>query len=345
MLKIANLFLTRRCNLTCPYCKLAGGNFALYRYPVDEYKHKSYYLENEITAADWIRYIDLLYKHNPDIFFILYGGEPFMYKGVELILLHLNSKKMNYTIISNSTMSKTIMKIANKINGFSGFTISFDPRSMHSMNTTDDKNRYYKGLVGLKLLEELMSDNLVKDPAAELTIDSENIRFLYDSVKYLSDRNITSVLSPIDFANNRYYDFSNIEPTRLNTFLIPERKIFELEKKKLIADDSLKIHMKDKILDVIEESLDKNYQCRIHKDPNNITIESDGYLRLCARIKGDLVTKLNLDHLTDHNGNINLNSAIYRLAMTKDKAEMCEGCKWTCVMMSENGSSRDIIDH
>jgi hypothetical protein len=76
----------------------------------------------------------------------------------------------------------------------------------------------------------------------------------------------------------------------------------------------------------------------LDKNIHNITIDADGSMRLCLRIKGMATPKLKANKIIQ-NGII---SPILEEFIALDLHRRCEGCNWTCVLMSqmlEEGSS------
>jgi hypothetical protein len=72
--------------------------------------------------------------------------------------------------------------------------------------------------------------------------------------------------------------------------------------------------------------------CKIDQNLHNITIDADGSIRLCLRIRGTSVPKLiNINNLLLPGGTI---SPIAYSAIRTDKKELCQLCNHTCHLMS-----------
>ena len=124
---------------------------------------------------------------------------------------------------------------------------------------------------------------MVTDPVAEITISKNNINDVYTTVEKLSDVGITSDITVLDIAKNKYYDFSNV--TDKNSLVPKNDEVKKLFKK--LKDSNLKIHMKDTLLDEIYKILPANLKCSMGlKNLTSVTVDSDGSLRLCLRIRG-----------------------------------------------------------
>ena len=81
--------------------------------------------------------------------------------------------------------------------------------------------------------------------------------------------------------------------------------------------------------------------CNISDNIHNITIDSDGCLRLCLRIRGINCPDLNIDDLISSYGQIH---DIAKETFKSDHTTLCFGCNWTCMLMSEFYSNH-IINH
>lgn len=336
MINIANLLLTRRCNLNCDYCRFSGE--VDYITKPRDYSTSQYYFDNEKSSEFWIDVIDRLGKSNPNIFFILYGGEPFFYNGLIDVVKYLNNSEFFYTIISNCTLTEKMKIFFNEVKYVKGFTASVDP-GFWKENTMND-HELLKSKKGFEFLQYVIKENLTDDPVAEVTSDSLTICDLEETVKRLSDVGITSCINFVDIAKNNYYDFSSITNP---VCLVDKDKETEDIINRLISSN-YKIHMKDTLLQKIYDILPSNMDCNLDKNLHNITIDSDGTLRLCLRIKGIEVPKLSIKELIDKNGSCTKNYNIVKLTYKQDKLSLCKGCSWTCPIMSQLDQN-DVIEH
>lgn len=334
MINIANLLLTRKCNLNCDYCRLSGETDYITK-PRD-YPGSKYYFNNEKPPEFWIDVIDRLYNHNKDVFIILYGGEPFMYKGLYEIVKYLNSTEIFYTIISNCTLTEEMRKFFKKIEYVKGFTASVDPGFWRDKI---DHERL-KSAAGFEYLKHVIKNELAWDPVAEITADDKTIDDLEETLKRLSDENITSCVNFVDIAKNNYYDFSTItNPVCLVQKDDKTRRIIDN-----LINSNYKIHMKDTILNKIYDILPSNLNCKIDEHLHNITIDSDGQMRLCLRIRGMEVPTLRLDDIIKYDGTYTYKLDEFKLSYKQDKLSLCNGCNWTCPIMSQL-SQNDVINH
>ena len=346
MINIVNCLLTRRCNLQCSYCQISG-NINTPLKPT-EYSPAKYYYENEKNVDWWIDNLTKIWRHNNDVFFILYGGEPFLrYQMLAELVIHLNNLGAHYTIISscNEGIKRNIFSFFDIVSRVDGFTASIDPGFFLKKGETRKdfvEDEDYKSCTGYTTLKDLMRQGLVRDPVAEITCDKDTIHQLYDTIVRLTADGITSDITMIDVAKNNYYDFSNITNSENLVHQSPEvLAVFD----KIMKDSTLKVHMKDYLLPRIYKALPSNMDCEIEKDIHNLSIDSDGAIRLCLRIRGRHCVKYQVGDLLDFSGDPSELYQTIHEAMGADKDSLCKDCMWSCMMMSKSGDCNGVINH
>jgi hypothetical protein len=145
----------------------------------------------------------------------------------------------------------------------------------------------------------------------------------------LSNNGINSDITFIDIAKSPYYDFSNITDENL---LVGQSDELQNQMLRLIESD-LDIHMKETLLPEIWSILPSNMDCHIDRSLHNVSVDADGSIRLCLRIRGIFAPKIvNLQNLLMPNGEIN---PIAHGAIKRDKIELCKRCNHTCQLMSQ----------
>lgn len=331
-IQIVNVLLTRRCNLKCEYCSIVRN----YIDKPKEYPDISYYHKNEISFDKWIEIISRIRVNNKDAFFIFYGGEPFLYRGLENILRHCNNQNINYTVITNNTdhVQDEIFRIYKSLGPYSGFTSSVDPIILKN----DNKSHIWKkSFLGFKRLSKILKDGISKDVVAEITITKDTIKDTYNLVKRLSENGIYSSITCIDDKKTCFYDFSTIKDQ--NCLVQKNQEIYN-EFQKIIFDKSLLVHIPE-LLMKLYENLPSNMKCDIYKDVHNLCIDSDGSFRLCLRVRGISSPKLNIDEIIDKQGQIQKK---FKNSLKHDYNKYCKGCNHTCLLMSEMFSTK-IINH
>jgi len=339
-IQIANILLTRRCNLRCDYCAIVRD----YEDIPDIYPKMDHYKTSELEPQEWITILKRLKKNNPDVFIIFYGGEPFLYNGLNQIISYCHSESINYTIISNNTepMHQKIINLYDNVGQIQGFTASIDPILSQYKDYIDDHTRtlehsILKTVMGYNNLKRLKDIGVAKDVVAEITVMPENAKWLYDTVKLLSDEGIYSSITTIDLKKSPFYDFSTVDDPSIQ---ISKNDEIAAQFFKILADKSLKVHIPELLLDLYN-ILPWDMMCNIGDDVHNITIDADGVARLCLRIRGEYTPGIKTENIFDEDGTIN---AFFKKSMKHDYEKYCKGCNWTCMAMSAHFADK-IKEH
>jgi MoaA/NifB/PqqE/SkfB family radical SAM enzyme len=339
-IRIVNWLLTRKCNLKCDYCAIVKD----YKGMPPEYPKMVHYYHDQMTSLHVIEILNTIKRNNPEAFHIFYGGEPMLFNGLSHIINHCNDNNIYYTIISNNTpaVQPLIKKLFDETEYVQGFTSSVDPIFCEDGSYLEHTklDRVLKSIEGFRRLKEIQKQGKVKDVVAEITVMKNNIMHLYDLVKILTDEGISSDITFIDIAKNDYYDFSNIKDPNL---LVTKDEAAGVMEKLLKSD--LNIHMKETLLPAIFNILPSEMDCELEKGVHNISIDSDGTLRLCLRIKGVITPTIRADDFIDDRGNV---TEYTRVAISEDKKRYCKLCNHTCLLMSKiidnsESSSADLV--
>lgn len=340
-IRIVNWLLTRKCNLKCDYCAIVRN----YKNKPEQYPDISHYAYNQMDNQYVIKVLSIFKIHNPDMFHIFYGGEPILSFGLSNIINYCNKENIQYTIISNNTpeIQHLITDLFNKTDYIQGFTSSVDPvLDSHEFDSLK-LDRVTKSIEGLRRLKEIQIQGKVKDVVAEITVMKHNIKYLYNLVKTLSDSDINSDVTFIDIAKSPYYDFANISDEKL---LVTAEEA--QEQMNLLLNSNLNLHMKEVLIPGILKILPSNMDCEIDKNLHNITIDADGTLRLCLRIRGINTPKLYAHEVLTPGNPQAISPSAHELIKT-DKKEYCKLCNHTCHLMSkyidENDTGVDDLVH
>jgi len=319
MIKAISWLLTRKCNLKCNYCGITRNN------KNSPYPSLNYFLKNEMTTDFILKGLKYFKKHNKDIFHIFLGGEPILRSDLPTIINFCNNNNIHYTIISNNTdqIQDKVKKLFSSVEYIEGFSVSVDPIIYEKNNSSD---RFLKSQQGLNNL--MKYKNGIYDPVAEITVDSENLKYLMELSEDLTSKGICSDITFIDIVKNKYYDFSNItDPSILVQKSDKLLEIFDY-----IIKNNLNVHMPE-ILPKIFNILPANMDCKIQNNIHNLTIDSDGSVRLCLRIRGTETPKNNLFSYLNSDGELN-KMLIENIKI--DKSNYCQKCNWTCPLMSNS---------
>ena len=323
IVQIVSWLLTRRCNLKCSYCRISRN----YKKAPMAYPHMKYYEEKEMSTDIVIEGLKKLKLHNKDAFHIFYGGEPLLRSDLSDIINYCNKEKINYTIISNNSdeVQSAIDDLLLKTEYVVGFTSSVDPIVVAGQETNTDQ--FKKSIKALEKFTKLR--DVIKDLVAEITVTNESLPFLYDLVKMLTDMEVNSDITVVDIAKSDFYDFSNVTDRKV---LVPKsNEVKDIFQK--IIDDKLNVHMSDPLLHDIYNILPSDLDCKIEDNVHNLTIDADGSIRLCLRIRG-MSTPFSffIGNFIDSDGKLHPG---LKHSLAKDKRSICRSCNWTCMLMSE----------
>jgi len=323
-IQIVNWICTRKCNLRCEYCRIVKN----YKGIPEEYPDMKYYANNEMSTDYIIESLKKLKLHNPNMFHIWYGGEPTLRSDLKDIINYCNSENIHYTIITNNSehIQPDIEFLLLNTDYITGLTSSVDPIIFSKEERGDIIKKSTEGLKKLVYYKDI-----IKDLVAEITVDSNTLKYLYPLVEELSSHNISSSITFIDPAKSPYYDFSDVTD---NSLLVNRTKELEDVFEKLM-NSNFDIHMKNTLLPRLLEIAPSNLDCELEKDLNNLTVDADGSVRLCLRVKGVETPKLFIKDCILEDGSLNPN--LHR-SMIRDKKNYCRLCNWTCMEFSKQTS-------
>ena len=324
--RIVNWLLTRKCNLKCDYCAIVRD----YKGKPYSYPDMSHYIKNEMSTEVVLKTLKAFKIHNPNIFHLFYGGEPLLRPDLPEIINYCNDNEIYYTIISNNTpeIQPLIKKLFDKVDHIEGFTSSVDP-IFNEIGVNEDSIK--KSIEGLTRLKEIQTAGLVKDVVAEITVMNYNQHYLYNLIKELSKEEIYSDITFVDIAKNPYYDFSNVKDK--SALVYPSFDLAVIFKE-FLSNDKLLIHMKDLLLPQMFDTLPSNFDCELEKGIHNLTIDADGSIRLCLRVRGISTPTYNVSELFDETYPELISDKLFS-ALKNDKKHYCKLCNHSCLMMSK----------
>jgi len=333
-IRIVNWLLTRKCNLTCEYC-------AIVRDYVNKpwlYPDMKHYIKNEMPTDVVINTLAAFKVHNPDIFHILYGGEPLLRPDLPEIINYCNDNEIYYTIISNNTpeIQPLIKRLFDKVGYVEGFTSSVDP-IFNEIGSSKKEDRVRKSIEGLRRLKEIQGAGKVKDVVAEITVMKHNQNLLHELITELSADEIYSDITFVDIAKSAYYDFSNVWS---KAELVQPTYELAGELMDIMSNVHLLVHMKDILIPKMFDTLPSKFDCELEHGLHNISIDADGSIRLCLRIKGVSTPNFNVQQLFDESYPELISKFVYN-AIVSDKHEFCKLCNHSCLMMSQHFDSTE----
>lgn len=331
---IVSWILTRKCNLKCSYCAIVKN----YEGKPPEYPDMKHYYQKEMSTKYVIETLKKIKLHNPDAFMLFYGGEPILRHDLADIINFCNDEDIHYTIITNNSdeIQDSITNLLVECETIQGLTSSVDPM-IFDKNSDKTGDRYKKCIAGLERLKKYKG--IINDIVAEITVDNQSINYLYDLVKMLTDMGISSDITTVDIKKNKFYDFSNVTDEKV---LVP-KSVEVMAIFQRIIDEKLDAHMADTLLPKIWDILPAELDCGLEKNVHNMTIDADGSARLCLRIRGIQTPNMKAYDCFLDNGELHPH---YKRSISDDKHHLCQGCNWTCQIMSQMLSKgEDEVDN
>jgi MoaA/NifB/PqqE/SkfB family radical SAM enzyme len=329
MIRIVNWLLTRRCNLKCDYCAIVKN----YDGKPQSYPDMRHYKVFEMPTEMVLNALQNFHIHNPNAFHILYGGEPMLRADISEIVNFCNENEIFYTIISNNTpeIQPLIKDLFEKVDYVEGFTSSVDP-IFNEIGVSED--RVKKSIEGLQRLKEIQAKGKVKDVVAEITVMNHNVHLLPKLVEELSSHEIYSDITFVDIAKSRSYDFSNVYDKEA---LVKPTFSLACMFKEFLENDKLLIHMKDVLLPQMFDTLPSDMDCEIDKNLHNLTVDADGTIRLCLRVRGAVTPVIwNVENMFDLASPSNIKMKHLHNAIKTDKKRRCLLCNHSCLLMSKH---------
>jgi len=321
-------YLTRKCNLRCSYCNIVK-NSECYDNSV---------LNKEMPIDLAIESLKRFKKHNPHMFHIFMGGEPTLYTHLEELINFCNKEEILYAIVSNMTdvAYMKLLLLVNKGIQINSITGTVDV-CLFDENADKKDDKYKKSQLALERLHALSQMPNVKEVVAEVCVTRNDYHLLETLLEELTKRKIHADVFPVETRYNKYYDFT--APVD-HDLLLPFNKdvIKTLEKIYKRSKKGELLIIGDEVIKYMMNFLPQNYMCKIPESFSTMTIDSNGKVRLCMRIKGTECENLGLtvpDILSKNGSYKKKISDKLSKAMMLDMQNYCRGCMWTCAMFSD----------
>jgi len=328
---IVNWLLTRKCNLKCSYCGIVRNSETNIYPSIKEINEKEISSEYVIST---IKYMNNLYGKN-NLFHIFYGGEPFIvFDKLVPIIRYCNDNNIFYTIITNGHFYHKVLELYNLTGKIKGLSVSLDP--IIFSKDDDDFDRVSKSNKAMELIEKNHQFKIIDDLVIETTIDAKNYIYLPKMVEYFKTKypEVKISITAYDAPKSIFYDFSWYEGCSkfVNEYrLSKNNEDLEHVLMSIYKYNKDNIHCPETIPLLLENISSTYVDCGLYK--NTITIDSDGQLRLCLRIRG----QINIDALDLFSRHYSLYSLEKELELPfkNNYDKYCSGCNWTCPMMNQ----------
>ena len=307
----SSVYLTRKCNLACQYCKIIKT-----------------VLPEELTTAQWIEAFDIL--DSLGIRFVnIAGGEPTILKGLGEMIRHLNDNTgMRYSLVSNSVFNRR--KLDELVDaGLKTFVASIDVLEHDGR----DLGNLRKSSAGLKMLEALQQRG-VPELCGNIVINGRNIGNIMSVVRYLNDHGFWTSICPIVWGKGDQWD--EVEKAD-ESYRLTESHRDMLEE---IADELLEMKQQGARILATEGYIRNMTTWGIHCDwkcyrerkspyPPRLFIDADGSIMRCINFRGRTVAKYSIFDFRD--------PAVYDRYISEwwDDVSGCEGCYWSTMYMAK----------
>lgn len=185
-LRGVGLNLTRRCNLTCRYCRIVDNS--------PERRRK------ELTPEQWLQIIDRLVSHRR-AHFIFTGGEPLLYDGVFRLVDHASGRALT-SMITNATLLD--QACFDRLDNLDFLTFSFDTLDAGRSSLPKDPSARL-GLIAEQCRRQRIT------PSAIVVVSAKNYTEVEDIVRLLDAHGISALLSMIHSGGGEW-DFRHHAP-------------------------------------------------------------------------------------------------------------------------------------
>lgn len=324
-LEYANLYLTRKCEGSSEIFRVFGGVNYLF-------KPNSYPTTNDFekTTKDynyWIKVIDSLCHNNKDIVINFLGGDSFLFPQFEEIVKYINEKNVNYNITLPFPLylesERRIRDIAYTNNPYTSIGCYIIPGFDKVQEIDDDIKRSQIGFEGLKLLKEL---GLSKRIFGKVVCTKTNLKHLNDCCSLLSSNGFDIELLLMDNVGGNFYDF------------FEKNGKLALDSSSFINNTLIKINNRyniytDNEFDNVINNIG-TFKCNLSgKNFRGISVDVDGKMRLCDRIRGEYSSEFEIIDIINTNGDLSGDFISFSDARVGDFDSVCRGCSNCDVMV------------
>ncbi|HZX36690.1 MAG TPA: radical SAM protein [Thermodesulfobacteriota bacterium] len=312
-----SVYLTRKCNLKCQYCRIVETT-----------------LPEELSMEQWIEAMDII--EGLGVKFVnIAGGEPTVLKGLGRLISHLNKTFMSYSIVSNSMFNDD--KLDEMVDaGLKAYVASIDVLDSRDLSPHDLR----KSNAGMRMLEKLRLRN-VPNLCANIVISAKNLNSVVVAAKYLSDSGFLVNLCPVIWGRGDKWDDAKEAD--------PSYRLTEEHKEKLSAMAIELIEMKRagalivpteaylRGLPVHAIGLDwKCFDGNRATDPPRLIVDADGSLMTCINTRGEVSKKYTIFDLRDDVAYERFSPDWWM------DAKKCKGCYWSTMVMAKE--RLDMLD-
>jgi MoaA/NifB/PqqE/SkfB family radical SAM enzyme len=248
--------LTRRCNLSCSYCKI--------------YDNSRERMERELTVAQWKEILDKFMAHGHQ-HFVFTGGEPFLYQGLPELIAYASERAMT-SLITNTTYldARRFASVA----PLDFITFSFDTMRPDGMLEKHSAPRL------ALIARECRRYDIV--PSAIVTVTSQNVGEVEAMVRALDDHGISAMLSLIHSSDDPHFDFRAHTPELEFRTDAQKAALRELQERlKALKREGVRLTESNRFIDGMIDYAEGRFQIDCPAAEQFFTIDYDGYIKAC----------------------------------------------------------------
>jgi MoaA/NifB/PqqE/SkfB family radical SAM enzyme len=298
----AQIFLTRKCNLRCGYCKL-----------VKEM--------DELGLEDWKKAYDNM--ENIGIRTVkLLGGEPTVKDWLPDLIEYSSDSRIKTALLSNSFFSEDMME---KLVGADlwGYFASVDSLGGAMPDDDEKSGRGYAMLRKLKGRIPLLAANLV--------ISRKNFREIPETVRRLSDEGFFVNLCTVQHTRRNDREFSKADISMDYRFVQENRQELEelAERLLMMKRSGSRITVPESYIEGIPvHGIECDWKC---EDISQLRIDADGGMMLCSEYRTRLADRYNITSMTTRK----YGEFLHEWKETRQLTG-CDGCYWSCFLQAED---------
>ena len=315
MITEAQVFLTRKCNMNCGYCKLVENNSL-----------------KELDLGDWMKAYRVMERIGIRTVKLM-GGEPTVKPWLPDLLRFSARSSIKTAVLSNSMFDEvTRRRIVDSLPW--GYFASVD--SLKDINSHKDPVK--KSITGYQMLKSMEYTN-IPIRAANIVINRFNMHDVVAIVQKLSDERIWCNLCSVQFSKDSSKEFSKTDVKPDYLFREEDREPL----KKICAEliqmkrEGAKISIPESyIRDIPKYGIYCNWQC---KDIFQLRIDSDGGLMLCNEHRTKLAENYNILNLTEEKY-----EEFLRQWYVARSHINCAGCYWSCFLQAEDNIKNQKLE-
>lgn len=306
-----SVYLTRKCNLSCHYCKLPKTN-----------------LRNELDIQQWIEAFAILEKIGIETVNVL-GGEPTLVEGIEVLINYLNKKTdLQYYLISNSLFPDELMEKLVR-SELKAYVTSIDDISSGDSSSPHIR----KSNAGLRMLGKLRNEG-VPFLCGNIVISALNIDRVVDVVQYLNDFGIWANVCPVIWGKRNAWERREEvdEAYRLNESHMDKlteisNQLVEMKRRGFLILPS-EAYLKN----IPTYGINLNWKCFSEGKktyPSRLRIDADGAVMSCIDFRGRTAEKFSVFDLADESKYQDFQEQWY------DDVKHCSGCYWSSMFLAK----------